>query len=123
MTTRKQSKRRSVTNHPMDRSTDFSDARFTIRTVIVLVLFTSSLVGSQYYFAAGLDSKITALGSRMDAKDTIDARDAVAAGKEADAERKITEQWRLNIEKKIDQVERDYKLGDYDLKALITKQR
>lgn len=94
--------------------------RFTMRTVIALVFFTAALVGSQYAFSASLQTAITNLGARLDAKEKIDANAAVADAKVDEAEKRISAEWRATIEKKIDQIERDYKLGDYDLKALIS---
>lgn len=106
-----------------DRATDFADARFTIRAVIGIVVFTVSMIGSQWAFSASLQTAIAKLDSRMDAKDTIDARDRIAVEKERAAEKAIAEQWRTSMEKKVDQIERDYKLNDYDIKALITTKR
>lgn len=106
-----------------ERSTDFNDARFTMRTVIAIILATVSIVGSQWAFSNSLQTAIVQLGARMDAKDTIDKRDTEASDKEVAAEKRIVEEWRSQIDKRIDQVERDYKLADYDLKTLINGKR
>lgn len=106
-----------------ERSTDFGDARFTMKAVIGIVAFTASIIGSQWAFSANLKTSITELGVRMDAKEVIDARDALANERIAAGERRLLDEWKTSMEKKIEQLEREYKLGDYDLKALITNKR
>jgi len=106
-----------------DRATDFADARFTIKAVLAIVGFTAMMVGSQWAFSASLQQSITALGARMDAKDVIDKRDEEARTREDAADARIINDRLAMIDEKIKQIEREYKLEDYDLKALITNKR
>lgn len=107
--------------NPMRRSTDIEDVKFPMRAVVGLVLFTAALVGSQWALTSSLRSDIAAIVTRMDAQDTIDknAKEAEATVKAAD--RKVLDSRLDAIDKKIDEMDRAYKLGDYDLKAMIEK--
>lgn len=107
--------------NPMRRSTDIEDVKFPMRAVVGLVLFTAALVGSQWALTSSLRSDIAAIVTRMDAKDVIDKRDKEAQGIEKAADQKVLD-GRLNgIEKRLDEIDRSYKLGDYDLKVMIEK--
>lgn len=106
-----------------DRSTDLNDARFTVKAVVAIVTVTVTLLGGQWLTTANLQSAIMRLDARLDAKDRIDANNQENDQKIAAAEKRSAEDWRVQIEKRLDQIERDYKLNDYDLKALITNKR
>lgn len=105
----------------MRRSTDIEDVKFPMRAVVGLVLFTAALVGSQWALTSSLRSDIGAIVTRMDAQDLIDKRDKEAEGIEKAADQKVLDGRLLGIEKRLDEVDRQYKLGDYDLKAMIEK--
>lgn len=109
--------------NPMRRSTDIEDVRFPTRAVVSLVLFTAALVGGQWASISSVRGDIAAIITRMDAKDIINKNAEEAAQKVADAEKTVMDRRLQDIEKKIDDVERNYKLGDYDIKAMITTVR
>lgn len=108
---------------PMRRSTDIEDVRFPTRAVVGLVLFTSALVGGQWAITTSLRADIAAIVSKMDARETIDKRDKEAVAIETAAERRVLDNRLLSIEKRVDEVDRAYKLGDYDIKALLERKR
>lgn len=105
----------------MRRSTDIEDVKFPMRAVVGLVLFTAALVGSQWALTSSLRTDIASIVTRMDAKDVIDKRDKEAEGIEKAADQKVLDGRLVGIEKRIDEIDRQYKLGDYDLKAMIEK--
>lgn len=105
----------------MRRSTDIEDVRFPTRAVVGLVLFTAALVGGQWAITAGLRADIAAIVSRMDAQKEIDIRDRAAAQRETEADKRILDGRLGGLEKRLDEIDRAYKLGDYDLKALIER--
>lgn len=109
--------------NPMRRATDIEDVRFPTRAVVGLVLFTAALVGGQWAITAGLRTDIAAIVSRMDAQERINGATLDAARKVQEAEKHALDDKLQNLEKKIDDVDRNYKLGDYDIKALITTVR
>jgi hypothetical protein len=115
-----------------ERDTDFANARFTIRAVIAIVGFMVMIVGGQWATYYSLQSTMTSLGFRMDAKDKADAkdeatrkemeeRDAQARKREEAAAEKIWNDRLQALDEKINRVEREYKTADYDLKATIGK--
>lgn len=105
----------------MRRSTDIEDVKFPMRAVVGLVLFTAALVGSQWALTSSLRSDIAAIVTRMDAQDTIDKRDKEAEAVEKAADRKVLDGRLDAVDKRLDEIDRSYKLGDYDLKAMIEK--
>lgn len=107
----------------MRRSTDIEDVRFPTRAVVGLVLFTAALVGGQWAITSGLRGDIAAIITRMDAQKEIDARDKAASGREAAAEKSILDGRLQNIEKRVDEIDRAYKLGDYDIKSLLERMK
>jgi len=107
--------------HQMRRSTDIEDVKFPLRAVVGLVLFTAALVGSQWALTSSLRSDIAAIVTRMDSNDTVAKRDKEAAGVEKAADQKVLDGRLTGIERRIDDIDRDYKLQDYDIKAMIEK--
>lgn len=105
----------------MRRATDIEDVKFPMRAVVGLVLFTAALVGSQWALTSSLRTDIAAIVTRMDAQDTIDKRDKEAAGIEKAADQKVLDGRLDSFDKRLDDIDRQYKLGDYDLKAMIEK--
>lgn len=105
----------------MRRSTDIEDVRFPTRAVVGLVLFTAALVGGQWAITSGLRADIAAIITRMDAQKEIDTRDRTAAARETAADKALLDGRLQGIEKRVDEIDRAYKLGDYDLKALMER--
>lgn len=105
----------------MRRSTDIEDVRFPTRAVVGLVLFTAALVGGQWAITSGLRADIAALATRMDAQLLIDTRERAATQREAEADKRILDGRLSGLEKRVDEIDRAYKLGDYDIKALIER--
>lgn len=105
----------------MRRSTDIEDVKFPMRAVVGLVLFTGCLVGSQWALTSGVRSDIAAIVTKMEAKDTIDKRDKEASDIEKAADQKVLDGRLKGIEDRVNEIDRQYKLGDYDLKAMIEK--
>lgn len=105
----------------MRRSTDIEDVKFPMRAVVGLVLFTAALVGSQWALTSSLRSDINGIVTRMDALDTINTRAKEAEAVEKAADQKVLDGRLTAIDKRLDEIDRQYKLGDYDLKAMIEK--
>lgn len=106
-----------------ERSTDFNDARFTIKAVIAIVVAVMTILLNQWRSEANVQTSINALSARMDTKEKVDANDAANAAKvEAEAEKRMLD-WRSQVDEKLKQLERDYRTADYDLKAMIEKRR
>lgn len=108
-------------NQMMRRATDIEDVKFPMRAVVGLVLFTAALVGSQWALTSSLRSDIAAIVTRMDADDEIDKRDKQAEAVEQAAAEKLLNGRLDAIDKRITDIDRDYKLQDYDIKAMIEK--
>lgn len=94
-----------------------------MKTVIAIVIATITILGGQMLSSYKVQAEIASLGFRMDAKEKQDTQNVENAKSLADAERRTLSEWRSSIEKRIDQVERDYKLADYDLKNIMQSKR
>lgn len=118
----------------MRRSTDIEDVKFPMRAVVGLVLFTGALVTSQWALTSGLRGDVAAIVVRMDEREKNETRDREtqkdmaareeqARQKEVAAAEKIVNDRFAALDKRIDDIDRDYKLGDYDLKGLISARK
>lgn len=103
----------------MRRSTDIEDQRWRTQTVVGLVLFTASLVGGQLFSTNNLRNDIAAARNESTAAINalvlrLDAQKEQAATAAA-ADNKVLDSRLSLIDKRLDEIERQYKLEDYDI--------
>jgi len=94
---------------------------FTTKAVVGLVLFTASLVAGQQISSNSLRGDIQRIEAKIDAKETIEARDELARQREAAAEKKIVDDRAAAIEKNVERIEREYKLRDFEITAQLER--
>lgn len=104
-----------------ERTTDFQNVTFTTKAVVGLVLFTASLVAGQQISSNSLRGDIQRIEAKIDAKETIEARDELARQREAAAEKKIVDDRAAAIEKNVERIEREYKLRDFEITAQLER--